>query len=108
MIAYKFFYVQSNGELQCGVMQNYIEPYDPKVITTRAEGCGPFAAFRNLHSAYFFQRSFAWSTATLFKVKIKESKEKCLWIDNDFYPFKALPPGTILADEFEILKEVKL
>jgi len=60
-----------------------------------------------LKHAYDFQRGFSWSHATLFRVKIKVSKDDHLWVDNFHMRSNALPPGTILADEFEILWEVK-
>jgi len=106
MIAYKVFY--SNREKLYPVAVSFdFEPYDPEFIITRADGCGPFAAFVNLEQAKRFKNYWKISQK-IFKVNIKKSKNKSLWIDGwmrtDSHIF---PEGTILADEFEILEEVK-
>lgn len=79
--------------------------YDPKYIITRAEGCGPFTCFETAEEAKLFaQDSGYWDV--VHRVRIKKSKDICIWTNKEAKK-TVLPLGTILADEFEILEQIK-
>ena len=105
MIAYKLF-EEHQGKLYPWYpkIKSMFQYYNPKYIITRAEGCGPFACFKTASQALSFSSPGYWDV--LYKVQIKRSKDKRLWIDDDKREL-ALPHGTILADEFEILERVE-
>ena len=108
MIAYKIFSRLPNGKLGPITIDNL--EYDPKYIMTRPDGYGPFACFKNLKSVKDFGGYGSWEC--LYKIKVKSSKETKLWYPHNIYgeiqvPLYLTPKGTILADEFEILEEIK-
>ena len=111
MIAYKFFDV-NNGDFYPGVMNACFEPYPVDCIVLRADSCGPFACFGNIQDAKRFQKDYAWWGSDLYKVKIKKSRAKTLWFTDRKGEVSTMeenwfPKGIILADEFEILEEIK-
>lgn len=116
MITYKFFYV-NEGEFypMTSTIRCEFEPYPVDYIVQRAKNCGPFATFKDVISADFFRRRYGWYDCELYKVKIKKSKAKTMWMENSYNTDETyrelfigtIPNGTILADEFEILEQVK-
>ena len=109
MIAYKLFYVNGK-DFMSATMSNSLFPYSKGYIWQRPDGWGPFACFACADDAIRFRIAFGWRDAELYTVRIKKSKDTSLWFYNKLvYRYEnARPPnGTILADEFEILEQVK-
>lgn len=112
MIAYKVFY-EIDGKLCPFFVAGRIHYYDPKFIIQRADGCGPFACIDTLENLDHFYENYISVTKRYpaYRVKIKKSKARKLWIDNDImlglWNNQELPAGTVLADTFEILERVK-
>lgn len=104
MIAYKIFTKQDYGKLGPWLCIFRLE-YDPKYIMQRPDNWGPFACFDSMKSLKRFNSAWDASNNVTYKVKIKKSIDTHLWADGD--NLYDLPPGTILADEFEILERVK-
>ena len=106
MIAYKVFYVM-DGKLFPWYHKNRrtFQSYDLGYVILRADDCGPFACFKTIREAENFTNVYAWDVV-LYRVKIKKSRRRSLWIGTEKCSF-LLPPGSILADEFEILERVK-
>ncbi|KKK82206.1 hypothetical protein LCGC14_2805680 [marine sediment metagenome] len=107
IIAYKLF-EKHKGKLYSWYPWHGMkfEAYDPKYIITRADDCGPFACFDTVKNALRLGGPQKHDWDVLYQVRIKESKDKYLWI-GDCKRRSDFPRGTILADEFEILEQVK-
>lgn len=109
MKAYKLFKInKTNGKTIFRPwfysIRNLLYPYDTRYIIQRPYDCGPFACFKTIRSALNLDPA-ALTEGTLYLVKILPSKDKKLWIAEEVWPHH-LPRGTILADEFEVLKKV--
>lgn len=100
MIAYKTF-MRRSGVLQPIIMQGKVDFVNPeKYIIARPDGCGPFQCYPDYASAR------SWG-GEVWRVRIKKSRgQKFVWVDpSDKY--EKFNSDVILADEFEILEEVK-
>ena len=60
------------------VAQKQFHSYPRNCTVIRAKNCGPYACCRTLSAAEFWAKS----SSVIYKVEIKESKAKFLWIDN--------------------------
>lgn len=109
MIAYKVF-TEKNNKLYSAVCFEHFNSYSKTLINTRPDNCGPFACFLDARQASRFLNDYLWAgkahrTHAIYSVKIKQSKATRLWLDNgeiNLFP----PPGTVYADEFQILERV--
>lgn len=108
MIAYKVFMKKYNLLYPIFVYDKF-RFYPLGFIHIRTDNCGPFACFKKSHQAFRFMKG--WQNSVVHQVEIKQSQDKTIWadtIDDGMRkPVLEWYPGTILADEFEILEEIK-
>ena len=84
--------------------------------TSRAEGCGPLAAFGSLEALKSFTRSYMPHAHfpqrdedglfLLFECEIVPSEDACLWVNPNYRITP--PPGTVTADRIMLVREVKI
>ena len=83
--------------------------YSFVIKNKRRKFCGPFCLFGSLKSIKD-RNKYIQENIKLFKVRYKKSKETYVYSNHNpsCSRLDRLLEGTILADEFEILEEVKL
>jgi len=113
MYAYKVFRQDKGSQdLQPFWVNNEFEPYDPKYIITRANGCGPFTCFDTLGHAKKLQMDWEDRPTVIHKVRVRVSKATKCWITKAKNPYFRTRhgfswDGTIYIDQFEILERVE-
>lgn len=113
MIAYKLLVPISRRRFRPAVMgRDYPDVYHRGIVNKRIEDWGPFACFKNIEFANIARsKDKSYYLAKLYKVKIKKSNDpKMFGIRADgikYEMFWTPPEGTILADEFEIVRKVR-
>ena len=113
MIAYKAFKI-AKAKLYPFWVSSDFEHYPKYLIHLRSDECGPFACFKKVEQAKCFTGWHDDIKSVIYKINIKKSKERGLWIggSGSYYNrrgHKFIPDwdGTIYADEFEILERIK-
>ena len=107
MKGYKLF-AEIKGELYPWNLPDPWLPYSKEDINTRADGCGPFACFKELVHLKKFIAIYPYTNYVIYKIDGKLSKAKDLWDGPnpiDRLLSMQLPHETVLIDEFEILEK---
>ena len=107
MITYKMFH-PIKRRLYAWNNHRMWKSYYKTFINVRADGYGPFACFKSLDDLKAFASGYEELTTTVvYKVRIKRSKDSYLWDGEQLLMGREIPRGTIFADEFEILEQIK-
>lgn len=127
MIAYKvfsrinnkFYSVFHENTIDYNSKNRYSVLYYKSRTNIRKDDQGPFTCFSNIGSAVDFKTTYDSYVRKLeiWKVNIKKSKHKKIWVNNIniYKPFlygdrivklRFLPKNTVLADEVTILEKI--